>query len=67
MGKNTDLSQYITTGKAAELLGCNAGRIRQWLLNGYVPAIKVGPRAWLVHKASVLRFKPRRVGRPKEK
>ena len=61
-----NIDKYITTGEAAEMTGYSSGNIRFMIRKGYVPAIKVGPRAWMVLKKAVLNYEPRPVGRPKE-
>ncbi len=66
MDTKIDLNEFITLSKAAELKGCTPGKLRHWILNGHVLAIKVGPRAWLVNRQSVVDFEPRSVGRPRK-
>lgn len=41
---------YITVIEYAELHGVDPGTVRQKILRGRLPAIKMGQRCWLIHK-----------------
>jgi len=59
------MAMPITTKRAAEILGCNSSRVRQFILSGQLHAEKHG-RDWLISKNAVLRFarSERKPGRP---
>ncbi len=52
----TDLTQYVTTKQAAEMLGVNRFRVVQLLLNGRIKGIKPG-HDWLVFTPSIERYR----------
>ncbi len=56
---------YLTVNEAGKELGVSARRVRQFLLDGRLSAIKVGNQ-YLISKEAVFNFKdkPRKVGRP---
>lgn len=57
------MSELLTTRQVAERLGVTAGRVRQMIIDGQLPAIKMGRDNFI--KESDLRFvKNRKVGRP---
>jgi excisionase family DNA binding protein len=54
---------YITTKQAAEKLGVSEGRIRQFVAEGRLPAMKVG-QTNLVKESDLKLVKERKTGRP---
>ena len=54
---------FLTTKQAAERLGVTAGRIRQMILSGQLPAVKVG-RDNLIKASDLSLVDGRKVGRP---
>jgi len=57
------MENFLTTHQAAEKLGVTAGRIRQLIVEGRLPAVKMGRDNFI--KASDLRLvENRKVGRP---
>jgi excisionase family DNA binding protein len=57
------MNELLTTHQAAERLGVTAGRIRQLIVEGRLPAVKMGRDNFI--KASDLRLvENRKVGRP---
>jgi len=58
----------VTTKQAAQILGCNASRVRQLILSGRLHAKKHG-RDWLMSKNTILKFArlERKSGRPSSK
>jgi len=55
---------YLTTKQAAKELGITAGRVRQLILAGRLPAIKVG-RDLLINPADLDKVRDRKTGYPK--
>ena len=49
----TELEDWITTAKAAQLLGKTQRRIQQLIREGKLEGSPVSPRLWLVSKQSV--------------
>ena len=59
------MENLLTTQKAGELLGVNPSRVRQFILEGRLPAIKIG-RDWIISKDDLNKVKDRKPGRPKK-
>lgn len=63
----SDLSSFLTTNEASQLLAVTPSRVRQLILEGTLEATKIG-RDLFVHEASVKAFLEhgrRQRGRPK--
>lgn len=59
------MANLLTTYQAAKILGVNDSRIRQLILNGLLPATKLG-RDWIVQEKDLGKVANRRkVGRPR--
>jgi DNA binding domain, excisionase family len=57
------MDEMLTTLQVAERLGVTAGRVRQMIVDGQLPAVKLGRDNFI--KASDLKLvKDRKVGRP---
>ncbi len=56
----------LTTAQAAKRLGVNASRVRQFILEGRLPAMKLG-RDNLIREADLKLVKDRKAGRPTTK
>jgi excisionase family DNA binding protein len=54
---------FLTTQEAAEKLGVTAGRVRQMIVDGQLPATKLG-RDNIIKEADLGLVKDRKVGRP---
>ena len=54
---------FLTTQEAAEKLGVTAGRVRQMIVDGQLPATKFG-RDNLIQEADLKLVENRKVGRP---
>lgn len=54
---------FLTTKEAAERLGVSEGRIRQFVADGRLPAVKVG-QTNLVKEADLQLVENRQTGRP---
>lgn len=59
----------ISVTRAAEIIGCTTGRVRQLLRAEELRGKKLGPRAWLVSRvdAEKLADAPAPTGRPRKK
>ncbi len=55
---------YLTTKEVAEKLGVTVGRIRQMIVDGQLPATKIG-RDNFIKETDLKLVKDRKVGRPK--
>lgn len=55
----------LTTAQAAEKLGVNASRIRQLIIEGRLPAEKLG-RDWLIDEKALDQVRDRKPGRPRK-
>ena len=55
----------LTTAQAAAKLGVTAGRVRQMVLAGEIPARLLTPRLLLIDERDLAKVKRRKVGRPK--
>ncbi len=66
---STDLSQYVTTKQAAEMLGVAQDHINHLLLSGKLRGIKPGGWGWLVYKPSIEQYEKSRSpqGRPRSR
>lgn len=58
--------QFLTTKQAAKILGVNDSRMRQFILEGRLPARKFG-WAWMIQEKDLDKLKNRKPGRPKGK
>jgi len=56
---------FLTTQEAAEKLGVTAGRVRQMIVDGQLPATKFG-RDNLIQEADLKLVENRKVGRPRK-
>jgi len=57
---------FLTTQEAAEKLGVTAGRVRQMIIDGQLPAKKFG-RDNLIQESDLKLVENRKVGRPPKK
>ena len=57
------MNGLLTTQQAAERLGITPGRVRQMIINGQLPATKVG-RDNFIREADLKLVADRKVGRP---
>lgn len=60
------MPDLLTTQQAGERLGVNASRVRQFILEGRLPAIKLG-RDHLIREEDLGLVEDRRAGRPSAK
>lgn len=60
------MPDLLTTEQAGEILGVNASRVRQFILEGRLPAIKLG-RDNLIREEDLTLVQERRSGRPSNK
>ena len=60
------MRKLLTTCQAGKLLGVNDSRIRQFILQGRLPAIKFGA-VWMIRERDLEKVKNRKPGRPKGK
>jgi excisionase family DNA binding protein len=58
------IDDYLTTNEVAEKLGVTVGRVRQMIVDGQLPATKIG-RDNLIKDTDLEKVKNRKVGRPK--
>ncbi|MGB8645617.1 MAG: helix-turn-helix domain-containing protein [Anaerolineae bacterium] len=63
---STDLSQYVTTKQAAEMMGVDDSSVRHLLIGGRLRGQKIGSE-WLVYKPSIERYEQTKSagGRPR--
>ena len=59
--------KFINTKQAAEILGVNDSRVRQFILAGRLPAQKIGGRDWIIKVSDLKKVQDRKPGRPKKK
>jgi excisionase family DNA binding protein len=59
------MTRLLTTTEAAELLGVNASRIRQLVLQGRLPAQKMG-RDLFIDEKDLKLVEDRKIGRPRK-
>lgn len=57
------MQELLTTEQAAEKLGVSASRVRQFIIDGRLPAIKLG-RDNLIREADLKLIGDRKAGRP---
>lgn len=57
------MNGFLTTQQVAEKLGVTAGRVRQMIVDGQLPAIKMG-RDNFIKESDLRLVKARKVGRP---
>lgn len=57
------MSRLLTTQEVAEKLGVTAGRVRQMIIDGQLPATKMG-RDNFIREADLRLVAERKVGRP---
>ena len=60
------MPELLTTEQAGEKLGVNASRVRQFILEGRLPATKLG-RDNLIREEDLTLVQERKVGRPSNK
>jgi excisionase family DNA binding protein len=60
------MPDLLTTQQAAERLGVSASRVRQFILDGRLPATKLG-RDNLIREADLSLIQNRKAGRPSTK
>lgn len=60
------MENLLTTQQASKILGVNPSRVRQFILEGRLPAIKFG-RDWIISKDDLDKVANRKPGRPKGK
>ena len=60
------MPDLLTTEQAGEKLGVNASRVRQFILEGRLPAIKLG-RDNLIREEDLSLVQERKAGRPSNK
>ena len=60
------MPDLLTTEQAGEKLGVNASRVRQFILEGRLPAIKLG-RDNLIREEDLTLVQERKSGRPSNK
>jgi len=56
---------FISTKRAAEILGVNDSRVRQLILGGRLPAKKIG-RDWIIREKDLEKVTDRKPGRPRK-
>jgi excisionase family DNA binding protein len=56
---------FISTKRAAEILGVNDSRVRQLILGGRLPARKIG-RDWIIREKDLKKVADRKPGRPRK-
>lgn len=64
--KGTPVEEYITTTEAAELLGVTARYVAKLVESGTLEGRKVNARLWLVNRASLANWTPKRKRRKRE-
>jgi excisionase family DNA binding protein len=57
------MNELLTTQQVAEKLGVTAGRVRQMIVDGQLPAIKMG-RDNFIKESDLRLVESRKVGRP---
>lgn len=57
------MDELLTTGQAAQKLGVSAGRVRQMVVDGRLPVVRLG-RDNLIRAADLALVKDRKTGRP---
>lgn len=51
------MNGFVTTAEAGDLLGVSASRVRQFVLEGRLPAQKIGGRTLVVSVKDVAKFR----------
>lgn len=66
MSEQPKITDGISVGEAAELIGVSAAHVRKLLRDGDLVGRKISPRIWLVSRKSALAFSRNRpkLGRP---
>jgi excisionase family DNA binding protein len=59
------MMKIVNTKKAAELLCVNDSRVRQLILAGRLPAMKIG-RDWIIKEKDLKKVADRKHGRPRK-
>jgi excisionase family DNA binding protein len=59
------VDDLLTTGEAAKKLGVSAGRVRQLVVDGRLPVVRLG-RDNLIRTADLALVKDRQTGRPRK-
>jgi excisionase family DNA binding protein len=59
------MAELLTTKEAAERLGVTAGRVRQMIVDGQLPAVKMG-RDNFINEADLKLVEGRKPGRPRK-
>jgi excisionase family DNA binding protein len=54
---------YMGTREAAEILGIGMARVRQLLLAGRLPGVKIG-NTWIISEEAVFKFKEKHDSKP---
>ena len=57
------MDEFLTTSEAAKKLGVSPGRVRQLVVDGRLPVVKIG-RDNLIRLADLVLVKDRKTGRP---
>jgi excisionase family DNA binding protein len=63
LGDTQSLNNLLTTAEVAKRLGVDQSRVRQFIANGQMPAIKKG-RDWLIAESDLKAFKRLPKGSP---
>jgi len=61
------VDEFIGATRAAKIIGCTPGRIRQLAVAGHLEGYKLNKRAWAISKRSAILYArtPQEGGRPK--
>jgi len=60
------MTKLLTAKQAGKILGVNDSRVRQFILEGRLPATKFA-NAWMIQERDLEKVANRRTGRPKQK
>lgn len=63
--KDTPIIEYISTTEAADLLGVTRVHVNRLIAKGVLQARKLNNRLWLVNRASLANYQPKRKRREK--
>jgi excisionase family DNA binding protein len=55
--EDIDMGDWITTDKAAKLLGVSRRRVLQLIESGALEATKLNPRLWMIKRESVEEYR----------
>lgn len=58
------MNGYVTTKEAGSLLGVTAGRIRQFVIDGRLPAKKFGSAILIISTKDIAKFRKQRQEKP---